>query len=121
MWNDTETRTSVEFTLLQRGVSYHKHNTSSHSLFTFGNKKRYLQVVADPLLECLEDTDFPRAVMVFSNELKVSQSNHIYRGRKGRAPGEAMAAKAFKELAGINWECCSCANGHNAKEIIDNA
>ena len=78
-------------------------------------------MVADPLLECLEDTDFPRAVMVFSNELKVSQSNHIYRGRKGSAPGEAMAAKAFKELAGINWECCSCANGHNAKEIIDNA
>ena len=78
-------------------------------------------MVSDPPLECSGDDEYPRAVMVSSSDLKVSNTNHIYKGRKGCASGEAKAAKAFKDLERIDWDNCHCPNCVNAKEIIDNA
>ena len=90
-------------------------------MLTFRNEKRYLPVVANPPLECPEEVAYPRAVMVSTSDLMVSKTNHIYKGRKGRATGEAKAAKAFKQLEAINWDSCPCSNCKQAKDIIDNA
>ena len=90
-------------------------------MLTFRNEKRYLPIVADPPLECPPDAVYPRPVMVSADDLKVSKSGHIYRGRKGRATGEARAAKAYKDLEGIDWGSCSCKNCEDAKVIVENA
>ena len=77
-----------------------------------------MPVIADPPLEWPGTGEFPRPIMVSEKRLKLSMTNHIYRGAKGRTSGEADEARKYREMEKIKWERRTCKNCQKAKTIV---